>query len=979
MSNFPGTIRRFAPSIFLTVAGGTTPSGINSQWNTWCEPYYQDWLDSSEGTKMGVYQSAVALKRFYAGDASLRPSDGTNPNDPAYDWSTFDGYLASQPIAQGKAKFHFMIDVEGSTIPAWMDNAGLVHKPPGEKEVINYTNSTLVSEYKDFWTAFAARYNDDIRVYTLFVDEDQSYGGVDENDWQAGKIEVYKHMSNALTKMCVIVTNNNVIIRELCNATDAFIGPGIHDPKLFNFETGSDGNYPPPGGYDSTSNVNRAIQEHNPVLASPPRAARPTFVGAFSNGFRIVGGSNGWDPPDLTNPWGELLPTSSEPPANPDTNITPSIYVWYISYEPRAASDDSGLGQSGTDPAGILPSSFVSINNSGIRLENITPQDWDLAFNRFGAPGTKAVPAIPYDFDQSASATTTASSTTGWVPSIGDSFFIQLDTDAGLDTTVNVDIYDIDIEDTSTANVALLQSQGKKVIGYFSAGSYEDWRLDEASFPESVKGNSVGSWPGERWLDIREIATLRTIMGARMDAAVAKGFDGVDPDNVDGYSNNTGFPLSAGHQITYNQMLASEAHNRGLAVALKNSAELVVDLVDDFDFSVCEQCFEYNEETMYSPYITAGKPVFNIEYLQKECTAAQALSFYQVLKTLDLDATRDPCNLTIDPPGTGEPISIDGVSTSGLSATTTTVNHNVSAGTDRLVVVGVAVEVADPVVSATINGIQMTSVADVTTPEGSHCEIFQALESDIQDGNNQVIVTSNDQITGTHITVASFSNVNQTIPTDTASSQAAAATSLTHPITTIDGGMHFDLGQHERFPRTMTMPTGQTLLTNISLQGLTSVAGYEIHSTGATDDETIACSGSADRMVFVSAAWNPAEPADTNIAIQPGDIVIDGSLFTSIGDQGASPVATIRTGSTAISGNEFVAGADKEVSMAVGSVQVSGTIPTVRESIPGGNYDINMYLGYANIVGKVPVVDSYGAWTRKADATHDAWIKLDDD
>jgi hypothetical protein len=39
-----------------------------------------------------------------------------------------------------------------------------------------------------------------------------------------------------------------------------------------------------------------------------------------------------------------------------------------------------------------------------------------------------------------------------------------------------------------------------------------------------------------------------------MAACAAKGFDGVDPDNVDGWDgNDTGFPLTAADQITYNK------------------------------------------------------------------------------------------------------------------------------------------------------------------------------------------------------------------------------------------------------------------------------------------------------------------------------------------------------------------------------------------------------------------------------------------
>lgn len=42
-------------------------------------------------------------------------------------------------------------------------------------------------------------------------------------------------------------------------------------------------------------------------------------------------------------------------------------------------------------------------------------------------------------------------------------------------------------------------------------------------------------------------------MQARLDLAVQKGCDGVEPDNVDGYQNNSGFPLTAQDQLAYNR------------------------------------------------------------------------------------------------------------------------------------------------------------------------------------------------------------------------------------------------------------------------------------------------------------------------------------------------------------------------------------------------------------------------------------------
>jgi hypothetical protein len=39
---------------------------------------------------------------------------------------------------------------------------------------------------------------------------------------------------------------------------------------------------------------------------------------------------------------------------------------------------------------------------------------------------------------------------------------------------------------------------------------------------------------------------------------------------VDGYANDSGFPLTASEQLTYNKWLSRTAHALGLSIALKN-------------------------------------------------------------------------------------------------------------------------------------------------------------------------------------------------------------------------------------------------------------------------------------------------------------------------------------------------------------------------------------------------------------------------
>ncbi|MGJ8645519.1 MAG: endo alpha-1,4 polygalactosaminidase [Marinomonas colpomeniae] len=229
-------------------------------------------------------------------------------------------------------------------------------------------------------------------------------------------------------------------------------------------------------------------------------------------------------------------------------------------------------------------------------------------------------------------------------PSISATWQWQLD--GVVNEDYDVDIYDIDLFDSSAELIQRLQASDKKVICYFSAGSYEDWRSDAAVFMPQDLGKTLNGWDNERWLDIRS-KNVREIMLARLDMAVQKGCDGVEPDNVDGYRTNTGFSFRSNDQLTFNRLLADEAHKRGLAIGLKNNLDQARSLSDHFDFAVNEQCFEFSECRTLSIFIKKGKPVLNAEYRtiyvdnasQREsmCQQSLALEFSTLILPKDLN------------------------------------------------------------------------------------------------------------------------------------------------------------------------------------------------------------------------------------------------------------------------------------------------------------------------------------------------------
>ncbi len=210
----------------------------------------------------------------------------------------------------------------------------------------------------------------------------------------------------------------------------------------------------------------------------------------------------------------------------------------------------------------------------------------------------------------------------------------------------DVDVYDIDLFDTSSETISELKSSGKKVLCYFSAGSSENWRSDFSKFKSSSLGKSMDGWKGEKWLDIRTKNVL-DVMLSRLDLAVSKGCDGVEPDNVDGYSNKTGFKLTKKDQLAFNKRIANEAHARNLTVALKNAVELADRLVDYYDLTLNEECHAYKECDELSVFTEQDKPIFNAEYkyTSKLCTSAISSDIRTLILPRELDdSSRISCD-----------------------------------------------------------------------------------------------------------------------------------------------------------------------------------------------------------------------------------------------------------------------------------------------------------------------------------------------
>ena len=114
--------------------------------------------------------------------------------------------------------------------------------------------------------------------------------------------------------------------------------------------------------------------------------------------------------------------------------------------------------------------------------------------------------------------------------------------------------------------------------------------------------------------------------------------------------------LTSDDAIDFVKFLSSEAAKYNMSIGLKNAGDIIESVLDDVDFSVNEQCNEYDECDVFSQFIEAGKPVFHIEYpdgagddvstadADSICSADGSSDFSTVIKTMDLDGWVQYCD-----------------------------------------------------------------------------------------------------------------------------------------------------------------------------------------------------------------------------------------------------------------------------------------------------------------------------------------------
>jgi hypothetical protein len=245
---------------------------------------------------------------------------------------------------------------------------------------------------------------------------------------------------------------------------------------------------------------------------------------------------------------------------------------------------------------------------------------------------------------------------TSWQYAIGEPFPIAVPTDIG-----DVEAYDIDegnLNGVSAsevgASVAAIHAQGAKAICYVDTGGWENYRSDASEYASAILGSPVPGYSDERYVDIRQWSddpgptgmTLGQVLTARFQLCQDEGFDGVETDLDDTYTDSTGFPLTMTDEVRFMTEVADVVHGLGMAWFLKNGINgdsFISDLEPLADGTVNEQCWQYDECSALAPFVQAGKPVLNVEYADEAeattCPHALAFPMATMHTDEDLDGT----------------------------------------------------------------------------------------------------------------------------------------------------------------------------------------------------------------------------------------------------------------------------------------------------------------------------------------------------
>ena len=131
-----------------------------------------------------------------------------------------------------------------------------------------------------------------------------------------------------------------------------------------------------------------------------------------------------------------------------------------------------------------------------------------------------------------------------------------------------------------------------------------------------------------------------------MDLASSIACDDIEPDNIDGYENDSGFPLTATDAVNFDNFLVSAAHARNMTIGQESCSDLASQFAEVFDWALVEECYQIGECAFYQPFSDRGKALLLAEYVSLQsawCVGAKSRAFSLAQFPLNLEGLRNYC------------------------------------------------------------------------------------------------------------------------------------------------------------------------------------------------------------------------------------------------------------------------------------------------------------------------------------------------
>ena len=401
---FPGTNLKFYPGIILWTFENDSPETIESRW--------QALFTSTPNRKAsyrpaGIYGGVTAKlnwSRFYK-DSKVRPQAPSNHKDPAYDWSKIDAIFNINAVQNEGALVVIKIaDIGNGRPPKWLLNIpydGAFYAQQYDKTQPPVTLTPKYYRYEGPDSRGNANANDSLPIVEELV---YFYQALHDHIKDTGNMDkvMFVHLDEVFVNSAILpndynsaafqhgtgVRNNKVAkiwaASQIAVHQSSLVGPFAE--TLWQYMDN------PPLGLtfpdmkmSGTNNISGASRFSN-MTGTYQKDIRPLSQAVEANGLR----SHTYFAPDIPNPWGY---------SGVSVPQTMSHVLWALSGSPKGENKDSGLGQNGTDPPGVMPVHNIFVSWSMTWHEhNPSLSEWHEALDTFGPPGTFAFPYLPEGF-----------------------------------------------------------------------------------------------------------------------------------------------------------------------------------------------------------------------------------------------------------------------------------------------------------------------------------------------------------------------------------------------------------------------------------------------------------------------------------------------------------------------------------------------------------------------------------------------------